>query len=89
MFYQEAMVGGVFCYRTTPDGDWVPFTLESLTFAHMRLTDELTNKKEEIAKLKEELEMSKSPDSKPHFSSTDSPVRWLDIKPAAEEIILR
>ena len=31
MYYAEKVIDGILCHRGTPDGDWVPFTLEQLT----------------------------------------------------------
>jgi len=33
MYYEEKVVGGVLCHRSTPDGEWEQFSLESLTIA--------------------------------------------------------
>lgn len=31
MFYEEQIVNGVLCSRTSPGGEWKPFTPEELT----------------------------------------------------------
>lgn len=31
MYYEEKVVNGVLCSRTSPGGDWVPMTAEVLT----------------------------------------------------------
>ena len=31
MYYEEKIINGVLCCRTTPDGIWQPFTLEELS----------------------------------------------------------
>lgn len=36
MFYEEAIIDGVLCSRTTPDGEWVPFSPQALTERLMR-----------------------------------------------------
>ncbi len=33
MYYEEEIIDGILCHRGTPDGEWVPFTLEALTTA--------------------------------------------------------
>lgn len=34
MYYEEKVINGVLCSRSSPDGEWEPFTLEALTIAH-------------------------------------------------------
>lgn len=36
MYYSEKVISGILHFRTTPDGEWKPFTLEGLT---QRLTE--------------------------------------------------
>ncbi len=31
MYYEEQVRDGVLCYRSTPDGEWVPMSAERLT----------------------------------------------------------
>jgi hypothetical protein len=31
MYYDEQVIDGVLCHRSTPDGEWVPFTLKAFT----------------------------------------------------------
>ena len=31
MYYEEQMINGVMCYRTDPDGEFIPYTLEALS----------------------------------------------------------
>lgn len=31
MFYEEKVIGGVLCHRGTPDGKWIPFTIQEMT----------------------------------------------------------
>ena len=33
MYYEEKVVNGILCYRTTPSGEWIPFTQQALTIA--------------------------------------------------------
>ncbi len=33
MYYEECVVDGVLCHRNTPNGEWIPHTLEFLTQA--------------------------------------------------------
>jgi len=37
MYYEEKIVDGILCYRGTPDGEWIPFTLEELSRAYVVL----------------------------------------------------
>jgi hypothetical protein len=41
MFYEEQVVNGILCHRDTPDGPWIPFTLEALTIAYTSLNRQL------------------------------------------------
>lgn len=38
MYYDEQVIGGVLCHRSTPKGEWIPFTLEELTEKYMNLS---------------------------------------------------
>ena len=31
MYYEEQMVNGILCRRSTPNGEWVPLTLQELS----------------------------------------------------------
>jgi hypothetical protein len=31
MYYDEQVINGVLCHRGTPNGKWIPFTVEQLT----------------------------------------------------------
>lgn len=31
MYYDEKVIHGILCHRSTPDGKWIPFTSEQLT----------------------------------------------------------
>lgn len=31
MYYEEKIINGVLCHRSTPDGEWVQFTSEQLS----------------------------------------------------------
>ncbi len=33
MYYEEEIVNGVLCWRNTPDGEWIQYTVEALTVA--------------------------------------------------------
>ncbi len=33
MYHEEEIIDGILCHRGTPDGEWVPYTLEALTIA--------------------------------------------------------
>ena len=38
MYYDEQVIGGVLCYRSTPNGEWIPFTSKELTEKYMELS---------------------------------------------------
>lgn len=46
MYHEEEIIDGVLCYRGTPDGEWVPYTLEAMTIA---LTAERTQNEKNLA----------------------------------------
>ncbi|MHC4648889.1 MAG: hypothetical protein ACYTBJ_25835 [Planctomycetota bacterium] len=33
MYHEEKVIDGILCHRTTPDGYWIPYTLEAMTIA--------------------------------------------------------
>ncbi len=33
MYYEEKVINGILCHRSTPDGEWQQFTIEALTTA--------------------------------------------------------
>ena len=37
MFYEEKVIDGILCHRSTPDGEWIQFTLKSLTTAFIAM----------------------------------------------------
>ena len=44
MYYEECVIDGRLCWRGVSDGEWTPFTLESMTVAYrslMRMNEEL------------------------------------------------
>lgn len=43
MYHEEKVIDGVLCWRGTPDGEWVQYSLESLTIA---LTSERSRSKD-------------------------------------------
>lgn len=49
MYYEEAVIKGILCHRGTPDGEWMPFTMEAMTTAIVALRGQL-----EIVKNKNE-----------------------------------
>ena len=40
MFYQEKMIDGIMHFRTDPNGEWRPYTLESLSSRYNTLKKE-------------------------------------------------
>lgn len=40
MYYDEQVIGGVLCHRSTPKGEWIPFTSEELTEKYTELLTE-------------------------------------------------
>ncbi len=54
MYYEESMINGVLCWRSTPDGEWTPFTVAELsTRVQRELKTEIAQLKAELAKLQE------------------------------------
>lgn len=51
MYYDEQVINGVLCHRGTPNGEWIPFTLESLTLSLVASRVQLNSREEKIAKL--------------------------------------
>lgn len=43
MYYEEKVINGVLCYRTTPNGEFIEKTKEQLTIMIGRLNDRLDN----------------------------------------------
>lgn len=55
MFYEEKVVSGVLCHRSTPDGEWVQYTPESLTKAVVTLRSVADDRGEQVIKLMDKL----------------------------------
>lgn len=53
MFYEEAIIGDVLCWRSTPYGEWVPFTASQLTAKLVQLRCELATQREVIDDLED------------------------------------
>lgn len=51
MYYDEQVINGVLCHRSTPNGEWIPFTAESLTLSLVASRVQLNSRDEKIAKL--------------------------------------
>ena len=45
MFYEEAVVNGVLCSRSTPDGKFQAFTLEAMTIAYTSMKSEMKSER--------------------------------------------
>lgn len=41
MYYEEAVIDYALCYRNRPDGEWIQFSLSSLTMIILGLRKEL------------------------------------------------
>jgi len=37
MYYEEKVIDGILCHRGTPNGEWIPYTLQDLTTAFVFL----------------------------------------------------
>lgn len=40
MYYDEGIINGILCHKGTPDGPWIPFTVEQLTERLVRVEKE-------------------------------------------------
>ena len=43
MYYEEQMINGVMCYRTDPDGEFTPYTLEALSQRYESMKEEIND----------------------------------------------
>lgn len=43
MYYEEKLIDGYMCYRTTPNGTWHPFTLRELSLRYVQVKAKLTD----------------------------------------------
>lgn len=54
MYYEEAVINGILCSRGTPDGEWIPLSIESLSAqllaARIRI-EELETRLSDMAKI--------------------------------------
>lgn len=55
MYRAEKMMDGVLHYKTTPDGDWTPYSIEDLSILVVRGRDYIMAKEKELAQLRDEL----------------------------------
>ena len=55
MYYEEKIINGVLCYRTTPNGEWEQFTLEALSAAYISLLALAKSNGERISELGDKL----------------------------------
>lgn len=51
MYYDEQVINGVLCHRGTPQGEWIPFTLEALSISLVAMRRQVKDRDERIAKL--------------------------------------
>ena len=45
MYYEEKIINDILCYRLTPNGKWIEYSLESLSKKYMEIKHELNNLK--------------------------------------------
>jgi len=43
MYYEEQVINGVLCHRSTPTGEWIQFTLEELTSKFVEMKNKYFN----------------------------------------------
>ena len=48
MYFEEKVVNGVLCRRSTPDGEWVPFTAEALTTAFVSMRSIADDRRKQV-----------------------------------------
>ena len=53
MYYEERVINGVLCYRTSPDGAWRQFSQKELTATVVKLTELLDEQSTELANVLE------------------------------------
>lgn len=41
MYYQEQVINGIFHYRLSPNGDWIPMSKEELTKKYLDLKEKI------------------------------------------------
>lgn len=41
MYYEEKVIDGVLCWRGSPNGEWIPITIEHLTDQYVQLRREM------------------------------------------------
>jgi hypothetical protein len=44
MYYAEAMIDGVLCWRSSPEAEWTPYTLKELTGRYLAMKKELAER---------------------------------------------
>lgn len=52
MYYKEQIVNGVLCHQDVPNGEWIPFTLESLSISFVAMRRQIQERDEKIDALK-------------------------------------
>lgn len=54
MYYKESVVNGILCCKHTPDGEWIPLSLEKLTkkIIHLQVENSMLKNKLEICSRK-------------------------------------
>ena len=52
MYYEEKVINGVLCHRNTPNGEWIQFTLESLTMALIAMRGQVESRDKVIEDFK-------------------------------------
>jgi len=51
MYYEENVINGILCHRSTPDGEWEQFTVEALTTAFISTKSALKSAENTIINL--------------------------------------
>lgn len=59
MYYEERVVGGVLCWRGTPNGPWVPFTALEMTEKLLKLRELSCRERITRSELVEDLESAR------------------------------
>jgi len=59
MYYEEKIINGVLSHRSTPDGEWIPFTIEALSIAYISQQSTINSYGFQINNLKETLDRIK------------------------------
>lgn len=50
MYHEEQIINGVLCHRSTPTGEWIPYTVEQLTTKYEQLNVRLIQTEQKLEK---------------------------------------